>query len=106
MLEEYASCLLDQELNEDETVVCPLCRMGTFQIQKTFNDRRVICNKCNKSFKTYKSLREIHQDIFDNVNLHNRQCSSDPEFGAVFDHEAKENLCIVCQKCFSLHIIL
>lgn len=105
-MKEYEALLLEEELNENETVTCPLCKKGTFQVQQSFNDRRVVCTNCDKSFRTYKSLENIHKDIHDNFCLHNSHCNFDPEFGAVFENEVKEHLIIICEECSFVSIIL
>ncbi|KAL0272001.1 UNVERIFIED_CONTAM: hypothetical protein PYX00_005143 [Menopon gallinae] len=103
LLQEYESLWNEEKYNE-VIITCPLCCVGHF---KTVNVHKLIyCTKCGSLFKTERSALKIQNDIFSEVDSHNSQCHADPAFVKVPCDGTYDNLCIVCDICSYMQVII
>ncbi|EEB15457.1 RPA-interacting protein, putative [Pediculus humanus corporis] len=116
LLEEHEEWLINQyeelikcDLDSTNSVVCPLCCLGYLKIANGFDidNKKIGCSKCSETFTiNQKSLLHLQSAIYECLSWHDKQCLSFPCFVNVPKNDYESNLCVICDNCSFLNVVM
>lgn len=83
-----------------------MCCLGFLRLKDFSIPNQVKCSKCSETFTIDKNLLDFQASIYKYLEWHDQQCVFTPSFTNVLKSENESNLCIVCDHCSFLNIII
>ncbi|XP_030024274.1 RPA-interacting protein [Manduca sexta] len=105
-IKQYETSHLDDidwsALEEENSVICPICLKNNFTFE---NNNNLCCTSCNISFKTDMSLLDVKKSIEDSLEKHNLACSREAQFTIIPDTE-EIHMYIFCEFCKEMKCVI